>query len=145
MWSFFGSDRIKDKNKELENQICQLNINIAQINNDKVNLQEEIKTFKTNIIKLKEELKINNEIIENLYTDDDKDLLKQYKLKLIDLNKYKETTNNKIITLEEYNKTLRNELCTLRAKYDKVNKLSNYRKERNDKLESKLEEKQKND
>ena len=145
MWGFFGFDRIKEKNKEFENQICQLNINIAQLNKDKTNLQEEINKLNNKIIQLKDELKINNEIIENLYTDDDKDLLKQYKLKLINLNKYKETTNNKIITLEEYNKTLRNELCTLRAKYDKVNKLSNYRKERNDKLESKLEEKQKND
>ena len=138
MWKFFSSDK-KDKITELQNNNYELNLSIEKINMHKNKLEVELNKLKEENLKLKEELKLNNEIIDNLYTDDDTNLVKQYKLKLIDLNKYKEKTNNKILTLEEYNTTLRNELCNLRTKYDKMTKLSNYRKERNDKLENKLD------
>ena len=143
IWNLLGFDVIKEKNKELEDKIENLNIDIEETNREKRELEKELEKYITENIKLKEELKVNNEIIENLYTEDDKDLIKQYKLKLIDLNKYKEKTNTKILTLEEYNKVLKNELCNLRIKYEKMNKISNYRKERNEKLENKYKNEKK--
>ena len=135
LWSILGFDILKDNNKKLEKINTKLEddntINLDIINTIKKKLNElenknkklenENKELQNENKELVNELKINNEIIDNLYTDNDKNLLEHYKLKLIDLNKYKERTNSKIIKLEIYNKQLI-------KKYNKVNELNNYKK-----------------
>ena len=112
LWNILGFDILKDTNKKLEKEKKILE------EENKIN-NEIIITLKNENIELKKELKINNEILDNLYTANDKNLLEQYKKKLINLNAYKEKTNTKIITLEKYNKELKNTINQLKETNNK--------------------------
>ena len=138
LWNFLTNNDNKLEDLEKENNINKennekLKDENIKLKDENIKLKDENIKLKDENMKLETELNINKEIIESVHNNED--LEKIYKKKIIELNNYKMKTNEKIIKLEEYNKILRTELCELRQKYEKMNRLSNYRKERNEKLE----------